>query len=253
VFATNESYKAIEMNRDGVKEECITVLRNGPDPRTKWFVETDQALREKAGTIIAFAGIIGYQDGVDWLLRALRKLIDNFGRTDLLCVVIGDGDAMPNLKQLVRELSLGDVVWFTGWVDDLDTYLRYLSTADICVDPSPSNAYNDSSTAIKLMEYMALGKPIVAFDLPEHRFTAQSAAVYAQPNDEVAFAQAIAELMDDPSRRERMGSFGRSRVEHELAWRYSVPKLVEAYRSLLYPPSVQAITSSNEKVSDGLQ
>lgn len=250
VFATNESYKAIEISRDGIKEECVTVLRNGPDPRTSSFAQTDPSLRTRAGIIIAYAGIIGIQDGVDFLLRALHRLIVEFGRTDVLCVVIGDGDAVPSLKHLVWELALGDFVWFAGWVDNPDAYLRYLSTADICVDPSPSNAYNDSSTAIKLMEYMALGKPVVAFDLPEHRFTAQSAAVYAQPNNEHKFAQAIVELMDDPARREKMGSLGRSRVERELAWRHSVPKLLAAYRALLSPASVQVAPAANYQETD---
>jgi glycosyltransferase involved in cell wall biosynthesis len=76
---------------------------------------------------------------------------------------------------------------------------------------------------------MALGKPIVTFDLPEHRFTAQQAAVYVQPNDELKFARALAELMDDPGRRQAMGSFGRQRVESALTWSFSVPRLLEAY------------------------
>jgi glycosyltransferase involved in cell wall biosynthesis len=82
---------------------------------------------------------------------------------------------------------------------------------------------------IKIMEYMALGKPIVAFDLPEHRVTAQSAALYVQPNDELEFARGLAALIDDPARRQRMGGFGRQRIETTLAWRYSALNLLKAY------------------------
>jgi glycosyltransferase involved in cell wall biosynthesis len=82
---------------------------------------------------------------------------------------------------------------------------------------------------IKISEYMALGKPIVAFDLPEHRVTAREAALYARPNDDLEFARAIAELMDDPDRRETMARAGRRRVERELEWRHSVPPLLAAY------------------------
>ena len=81
----------------------------------------------------------------------------------------------------------------------------YLSAADICIDPDPSNPFNDRCTMVKMMEYMALGKPIVAFDLPVHRIAAQAAAVYAHPNDEFDFTQRILALMDDPERREKMG------------------------------------------------
>jgi glycosyltransferase involved in cell wall biosynthesis len=112
--------------------------------------------------------------------------------------------------------------------------MRILSTADICVDPDPSNAYNDRSTMVKMAEYMALGKPVVAFDLPEHRHTAGAAAVYATPNDEFDFARKLDDLMDDPGERHRMGDFGRSRVETELAWRHQEARLVAAYDDLLF-------------------
>ncbi len=233
VIATNRSYKNIEMERHHIPEERITVVRNGPDPSRLVVGDIDTALRRKAGTIIVFAGSIGGHDGVDLLLRCLRFLVNDLGKQDVLCVILGDGDVLPELKSLARELELDDYVWFAGWVDDPAAYIRYISTADICVEPTPSNGYNDASTTIKIMEYMALGKPIVAFNLPEHRYSAQSAALYAKPNDERDLARAIAELMADPLRRQTMGSYGRSRIETELAWSHSVPKLLEVYRRVL--------------------
>jgi glycosyltransferase involved in cell wall biosynthesis len=109
----------------------------------------------------------------------------------------------------------------------------YLSAADICVAPEPSNPLNDRSTVIKIMEYMAMGKPTVAFDLPEHRFTAGNAAVYARPNDELDYARQIATLMDHPERRARMGQAGRERVEAELAWPHQAGPLLKAYQAAL--------------------
>lgn len=233
VIATNLSYKAMEMERGGVSEHRITVVRNGPELDRVRNLEPDPELRKKARTIIGYGGVMGYQDGVDYLLRALRHLIDDLGRTDFYCVLMGGrGDAQASLKQLTAELGLEEYVWFTGWVSDQD-WARYLSTTDICVDPDPSNPFTDRSTMIKMMEYMAAGKPIVAFDLPEHRFTAQEAAVYVRPNDELEMARAMAQLMDDPARREAMGAFGRSRVETELAWHHSVANLLQAYSILL--------------------
>jgi glycosyltransferase involved in cell wall biosynthesis len=145
--------------------------------------------------------------------------------------MVGDGDALPGLKSLTEQLGLADYVSFTGWVEYTEV-ARYLSAADICVAPEPSNAYNDRSTAIKIMEYMACGKPTVAFDLPEHRFTAQSAAAYARPNDELDFARQIAALMDDPERSRKLGYIGRERVEKELAWSYQQRHLLRAYQAL---------------------
>jgi len=231
VIATNQSYKTVEMQRGHVPEERITVVRNGPDLNHMQTVEPDPDLHQDGKTIISYVGQMGFQDGVDYLLRALQYLVYDLGRTDFFCVLVGTGDAWLSLKSLTEQLDLASHVLFTGWVKHMEV-ARYLSAADICVAPEPSNSYNDRSTAIKMMEYMALGKPIVAFDLPEHRVTAQDAAVYARPNDELDFAQQIASLMDDPERRKKMGEKGRERVEKELAWPYQEKHLVEAYKAL---------------------
>ena len=230
VIATNESYKAVEIERDHVPVDRITIVRNGveiPAP-----IHPDPVLRKKAKTIIAFVGVMGFQDGVDYLLRALHHLLHDLGRGDFYCVLMGNGDAWVTLKALAKTLSLDNHVRFTGIVRGNDLF-RYLSSADICVDPDPANAYNNRCTMIKMMEYMAFEKPIVAFDLPEHRVTAQQAAIYVTPNDEHAFATALAQLMDDPRMRSAMGACGRHRIETALAWRYSVPNLLDVYRKVL--------------------
>jgi glycosyltransferase involved in cell wall biosynthesis len=236
IIATNESYKKIEMERDHVPETRITVVRNGIELHNLRLVEPDPTLHPKGKTIIGYIGVMGFQDGVDYLLRALGHLVRDLGRTDFFCILVGDGDAFPNLKSLTGQLDISEYVLFTGMVNHSEV-ARYLGAADLCVAPEPSAPYNDRSTAVKLMEYMALAKPIVAFDLTEHRFTAQGAAAYVKPNDELEFARAIAELMDDPGRRETMGLLGRRRVETELAWQYSIPKLLEAYRAVLPVPT----------------
>jgi glycosyltransferase involved in cell wall biosynthesis len=130
---------------------------------------------------------------------------------------------------MVQEKDLGDTVNFTGRVSD-EQLLEILSTADVCVNPDRPCEMNDISTMIKIMEYMALGKPIVQFDLGEGRFSAQEAAVYADTRNQVTdFAAKIIWLLDNPDERRRMGEFGRRRVERELAWQYSVQNLLAAY------------------------
>ena len=232
VIATNESYKKIEMERDHVPETRITVVRNGVELHELREVEPDRTLHPKGKTIIAYMGVMGFQDGVDYLLRALGHLVRDLGRTDFFCILVGGGDALGYLKSLTEELDISEHVLFTGMVDHLEV-ARYLVAAEVCVAPEPSAPYNDRSTAVKLMEYMTLAKPIVAFDLTEHRRTAQEAAAYVKPNDELEFARTIAELLDDPARRKKMGLLGRRRVETELAWQYSIPNLLEVYRAVL--------------------
>ena len=150
---------------------------------------------------------------------------------DVLCYVIGRGDMLSELEELARALDIEKHVEFTGWVspDELPTYLAAM---DICIDPDPSNEYNDRCTMIKMMEYMALAKPIVAFDLPEHRVSAGEAALYAGGNDEREMARLIAELIDDPQRRATMGAIGRRRVESALAWQFQAANLMECYDRL---------------------
>lgn len=232
VIATNESYKTVEIQRDKVPAGRITIVRNGPNLNRWHPVAPDPELRSRASTLIGYIGIMGPQDGVDYLLRTVRHLVYDLDQRDILCVIIGRGDTTDELKALTVELNIEPYVWFTGFLPYSDV-LRYLSTVDLGVDPDPSNAFNDRCTMIKVMNYMALGKPVVAFDLPEHRVTAGDAAVYAQPNSEMDFARQIVALMADPERRARMGAAGRERVERELAWPYQAVHLVEAYRQAL--------------------
>jgi glycosyltransferase involved in cell wall biosynthesis len=232
VICTNESYKLVDMQRGRVPEEHITVVRNGPALREFERAERHPGVHKDGRTVVGYAGAMATQDGVDHLMLALRHLVYELGRSDVLCLLVGAGVAMAGSQLLAEELGLAGHVLFTGWVGRADV-VRYLSVADICVAPEPSNPYNDRCTTIKMMEYMALGKPIVAFDLPEHRVTAQDAAAYAHPNDEFDFAQQIALLMSDATRREAMGQLGRERIERELAWCYSVPNLLDAYLRIL--------------------
>jgi len=129
---------------------------------------------------------------------------------------------------LAINLGIGDFVTFTGRIPD-EELLAMLNTADICVNPDVANEMNDKSTMNKIMEYMALGKPIVQFDLTEGRVSAQDASLYAKENDPVDMALKIVQLLDDAELRQRMGEFGRNRVRNELEWRYEVPKLLAAY------------------------
>lgn len=231
VIATNDSYKNIAVKRGAKKPEEVFVVRNGPDLNRLRLTPPDEALKKLDKTILGYVGALNPQDGLDYLLRAIRHLVYEFERTDFYCVVIGSGDSLEDLKALAAELQVDGHVWFTGFIPDEDL-IRYLSTADICVDPDPSSPLNDVSTWIKIMEYMALGKPIVSFDLAETRHTAQGAALYVTPNDERDFAKAILRLIDNPEERQRMGSLGRSRVENELAWEHVSKNLLGAYEWL---------------------
>ncbi|MBI5351464.1 MAG: glycosyltransferase family 4 protein [Chloroflexi bacterium] len=240
VIATNESYKRVEMERGRVPEDKIAIIRNGPDLREVFKTHPDPSLRENGKTIIGYVGVMGTQDGVDNLLRAIQNLVFTLNRTNVKCILVGSGNALPDLKTLAVELGITEHVHFTGWVNGQDEVRRYLNAMDICAAPEPGDTYNQRSTAAKVMEYMAVGKPIVSFDLVEHRYSAQEAARYACPDDSLDFARQVAFLMDNPQECEQMGNFGLERIQNELAWQNQSSALVNLYNGLCNTENIKA-------------
>lgn len=229
VMATNESYKALAVSRGGLDPGDVFVVRNGPDLSTFRPVPPKPELKYGKRYLVGYVGTMSIQEGLDILLDValhLRKM----GRNDVHFTCVGGGPGLVGLRKMTEEKGLQDVVNFTGRVPDQDL-LDVLCTADVCVNPDKPCEMNDISTMIKIMEYMALGKPIVQFDLKEGRFSAQEASLYSSSNgNHVAdFAERILWLLEHPEERQRMGEFGRKRVREQLAWEYSVPNLLAAY------------------------
>jgi glycosyltransferase involved in cell wall biosynthesis len=235
-IATNESYKRIAIERGGMDPDKVYVVRSGPKLDRLRQLPPDPALKQGKRFLVGYVGVMGAQEGIDLLLAAARHLIVDLGRTDVHFGLVGGGTSLAQMQALARELGIAEHVTFTGRVPDAEL-LAMLNTADVCVNPDVANDMNDKSTMNKIMEYMALGKPIVQFDLVEGRFSAQAASRYAHKNDAVDMARKIAELLDDPEARRRMGEFGRNRVINELEWVYEEPKLLAAYDRLFGVPN----------------
>jgi glycosyltransferase involved in cell wall biosynthesis len=229
VMATNGSYRDLAVARGGMNPADVFVVRNGPDLSTFRLQPANPALKYGKRFLVGYVGTMSVQEGLDILLEValhIRKL----GRGDVHFTCVGGGPGLAPLRKMTEDKQLGGMVNFTGRVSDREL-LDILSTADVCVNPDKPCDMNEISTMIKIMEYMALGKPIVQFDLKEGRSSAGGASLYADKGDQVRdFAAKILWLLDRPAERERMGGLGRKRVETELAWEYSVPHLLAAYR-----------------------
>lgn len=239
VITSNESQRRRGLTSSWTSAGRAVVVRNGPEGGVAVRRAVDLgARRPPAAIVIGYGGVIGPQDGLDHLVRALGHLVAAHGVTDFHCVVVGDGDALPAARAEARAAGVENRITFVGWAP-YDEFVEWLAACDICVAPEPSNPYNDSCTSLKVMDYMALGRPVVASDLPEHRWSAGDAAVYSPPGDERALARAIAELVADPARRARMGEAGRRRVREALAWEHQAPGLLEAYAALLSAPAAR--------------
>ncbi len=231
-IATNESYRQIAIERGGMAPDKVHVVRSGPALERFRILPPDDALKHGRRFLVGYVGVMGRQEGIDLLLESIRLLVHDRQRTDIHFCLVGGGTELSRMMQLSTTLGINPFVTFTGRVSDQEM-LAVLNTADVCVNPDIANEMNDKSTMNKIMEYMALAKPIVQFDLTEGRISAQHASLYARKNDPVDFADKICELLEDPERRAEMGRFGRTRVIESLSWEHEAPKLLAAYQSLL--------------------
>lgn len=227
-MATNESFRRIAIERGGMAPEDVFVVRSAPQIDRFRPGPGDPAWRKGAGTLIAWVGVIGQQEGMDLLVAAIDHLVRRLGHRDVHVAIVGFGPHQAAVEADVAARGLGAHFTFTGALYG-EALLAVLNAADIGVSPDPKNAMNDISTMNKVMEYMTLEKPVVQFDLTEGRVSAGEAALYARANDPEDFARQIARLIADPALRARMGRLGRKRVIEQLSWAHSVPQLLAAY------------------------
>lgn len=229
-FVTNESYKKIAIERGGMDPQKVYVLRSGPKLERLKIQPPKEELKGGRKYMVGYLGVIGKQEGIQYLLEAAKYIREKMKRDDICYGIVGGGTSLEELKALSVQMGIDDIVTFTGRAPD-DMMLDYLNTADICVNPDEYNPMNDKSTMNKVLEYMALGKPIVQFDLTEGRYSAKKASLYAKPNDPVDMAKKITELLDDEEKRKEMSVFGRKRIVEELSWEHTSKVLLEGYRA----------------------
>lgn len=227
-IATNESYRHIAITRGRMRPDRVFVVRSGPSLERLRPVPPAPELKRGRAFLVGYVGVMGQQEGIPYLIEAVRHIVYGLRRDDVQFALAGGGPSLEEMRRLAADRGVAAHMTFLGRVPDGEL-LEVLSTAEVCVNPDEANAMNDKSTMNKIMEYMALGKPIVQFDLTEGRFSAGASSLYAKPNDAVDLAEKIVALLDDPERRAAMGRFGRQRVETQLAWPYEAPKLLAAY------------------------
>jgi glycosyltransferase involved in cell wall biosynthesis len=230
-IATNLSYARIAVERGGMTPDRVFVVRSGPNLKRVRVSAPGYAWRNGRANLVAYVGVIGEQEGIDLLLEAVQHITLTRQRRDVQFVIMGAGPSLDSLMKACARMQLSEFVTFTGRVDDA-TLFEVLSTAEVCVNPDRPNAMNDMSTMNKIMEYMALGKPIVQFELTEGRVSAESASLYARNTDTSDFGDKILELIDAPDRRREMGEYGRERVRNELSWEHEEPKLIAAHEAV---------------------
>ena len=229
-IATNESYRRIALSRGGMDPDRVRVVRSGPRIDRVYRVPPSEEYRKGRRFLIGYVGVMGAQEGIDLLLESMSHLLRR--RQDVQLAILGGGTDLEGLKLECHRMGLDSHVDFYGRVSD--TVLRsVLSTADVCVNPDRPTEMNNLSTMNKIMEYMALGKPIVQYDLREGRFSAMGSSLYAKPGDTADFAHCISRLLDNPSTRQEMGDIGYKRIMEGLSWDHEAKKLLSFYDAVL--------------------
>jgi glycosyltransferase involved in cell wall biosynthesis len=227
VLCVNRSLQRVIMQRGELSPDKVTVVGNGPVLSRTTSRPPRPDLKQGRRFLVCWVGLMGPQDHVDLALRAVDHLVHVLGRDDCRFAFIGEGEALPELKQLAKELAITEWVTFTGWLDE-DACFTYLATADLALD---SNLQPEVSP-VKGMEYMAFGVPFVAFDLEETVSMAEDAALYVPGGDPLALARAVDELLGDGERRAHMSRVGRARVEEQLAWDRQSEAYLDVYARL---------------------
>ncbi len=230
VIVVNHSYFCNDVERNGVKPEHVTIVRNAPPLSYTESIEPAAEISSRAQIVAGYLGHIARQDGVDHMIRALHHVQADFGYDDWYAVIIGPSDDMSPLLRLAEELGIANKVWFTGYQPETE-WRRFLAGVDICFVPDPANALNDKSTMIKMMDYMSLGKPVVAYDLKENRVSGGNAVLYARASDPKDMARQFMRLVEDQDLREHLGRLGKQRIHQSLAWEYSEKNLLGLYES----------------------
>ena len=229
IISTNETYRRLAVSRHGAAPEKIFVVRNDPDIKVYNHKLRPKISSGNGKAKLLFLGGINSQDGVDILIEALNYLVNHHNEKNFVCNILGRGDAFESVKNAAVQYGLDKYINFTGWVMDKQTVIDYLLSSDICIEPAPYNELNRHSTFIKVMEYMSVGKPIVAFDLKETRYSTNENAILVPKNDIKEFAKAIKRLIDDPDLRKKIGTAALARIQNELNWENASRNLSKAY------------------------
>jgi len=228
-IATNESYKEIAVRRGKMPDEKVQVVRSGPKLERLKLTAGNKSYKKGRKFLIGYVGVIGEQEGLDLLLEAAKLIISI--RKDVQFAIIGDGTELEKIKSLSKKMGLEDYVDFYGRVND-EKMVDILNTADICVNPDRPTEMNNLSTMNKIMEYMALKKPIVQFNLKEGKLSAQNASLYAENTSTTDFANKIIWLLDHKEERIKMGEIGYTRIINTLSWEHESQNLLNIYRKV---------------------
>jgi glycosyltransferase involved in cell wall biosynthesis len=203
------------------------------------FRERDRVdIREKYqlgnSRVIVYIGVMGKARYPEFLIRAFTKVRRE--RKDVKLLMVGKGykGDVVNLQRFADNFGMKDDVIFTGWVPHSEIP-NFIAAANVGVSSVPPFSFYKMSSPIKMFEYMAMGKPVVANEeIPEHKeVLEESGGGILVPFIAEAFADAIVELLDNPQRAADMGRRGREWVVKNRTYQILARQVERRYQELL--------------------
>lgn len=230
VIVMNDACKQILLGRARAPVEKVTVVRYWPDSDIIYPVKPDPGIRSLSKVIIAYQGNMSFTEGLDDLLDALYYL--NFENKEWSCVLLGPASMQKTVEQKAANLEIAENILFTR-NQSFESWIHAISAADVCVVPNPENQFNCLVTISSILDYMALKKPVVAYDLPENRVSAGDIALYAKANDRIDLADKLKDLIENPELMKTLGNEGYSLVGNNTENSRSNGALLELINSLI--------------------
>ncbi|MFZ4506900.1 MAG: glycosyltransferase family 4 protein [Fimbriimonas sp.] len=233
ISCTTRAIEDIVVERGGTREKILSVP-NGADvelfaPRP-YKPEDVEKFGLGDRKVVMYSGLMGLKFGLDQLLDAAIALQD---RKDVVFFFLGDGVAKKPLMDRAESLGLTNVVFGDG--AKLEDVPKMLARADItinCLQPDP---YLEKIISVKMFEYMACEKPVVAALRGEGArvIDESGAGIVVEPGNGEQIAAAVRELLDDPERRAEMGRKGREYVIQHYSRTATARKLERALSALV--------------------
>jgi len=184
--------------------------------------------------LVLYLGQLHGGQYAELFIKAARLIIEN--RRDVTFMIVGDGYRLRELKALAAIENLGKNCIFTGSVSH-DEVPYYIAGADVCVACFEENEITKCKSPLKIVEYMACGKAIVASNVGEARRMLGRAAILVEPGDPYSLAEGILSLLRDKSLRDDLGSLAREKAEKKYNWTNTTANLLSAYQRASCAPA----------------
>ncbi len=231
ISVSSASLRALALHR-GAREYNTVSAPVGGDLRSFYPGRSGDDVRRKFGfttdTVVFYHGQLHSCQYVRVLLQAIKIMDQAVLSIPLKFMIAGSGSELLSLQDYCRELGLGQKVIFTGFVPHADIP-DHIAAADICVAPFEDNEVTRCKSPLKIVEYMAAGKPVVASDVGEVRMMLDGAGLLVPPGNPCEIAREVLRLAADKELREKLSLAARHRAETCYNWRASVENLEFAY------------------------